>query len=69
MKDEGRAAVFEFADVEAQLNSALTGENKEYVDLVLRLIRDEYREEVKRGKTVFVLSPQVTTTLNEMKPW
>ncbi len=69
MRDEGRAAVLGFVDADTQLNAALTGENKEYVMLTLQLIKDDYHEQVKKGKANFTLSPKVAATLNELRPW
>ena len=64
-----RAAILSYADEEMQLNAALLGEHKEFVILVLKLLRDEYHRQAEAGNTVFVTPVHIQETLDELKPY
>lgn len=69
MKEQCKQAIYSYVDAETQLNAALTGEHSEYVELVLILLRDAYREQVANGETTFTVSEQIDTFLTNEAPW
>ena len=69
MRQQCRQAILQYADEEMQRNAALTGEHKEYVTIVLKLIREEYHAQVIAGNTEFVLPQHIVQTLESMKPY
>jgi hypothetical protein len=69
LKTECQAAIFNYVDADTQRNAALTGEHKEYVTLVIALIRGDYHRHVKAGLTEFVLDDDIAVTLTEECPW
>ena len=69
MKQQCKAAIYLYVDQETQNNAALTGEHKEYVQLVLQLMRDSYREQVSEGATQFVITPEIDALLTAEAPW
>jgi len=69
LKTECRNAIYHYADEEMQRNAALTGEHIEYVNLVLTLLRDSYREQNLAGATTFTVSEKIAATLEEERPW
>lgn len=64
-----RAAILSYADEEMQRNAALLDEHKEYVELVLRLFRDQYMFQKEAGNTVFVTPVEVEEYLDSIKPY
>ena len=66
---ECQAAIFNYADADTQRNAALTGEHKDYVMLVLQLLRDAYREQKANGDTTFVVPDDTAVFLTEECPW
>lgn len=69
MKQQCQAAIYNYVDVETQRNAALTGEHKEYVLLVLQLLRDEYHRQVTLGDTEFTVPTEIALTLTDECPW
>lgn len=69
MRTECRDAIYNYADVETQRDAALTGEHKEYVCLVLQLLRDQYHEQVAAGETTFTVPDGIAVTLTDECPW
>ena len=69
MKQQCKAAIYSYVDAETQLNAALTGEHKEYVQLVLILMRDSYRDQVAAGATTFLITPEIDALLTAEAPW
>ena len=69
LKTECKNAIYHYADEEAQRNAALTGEHIEYVNLVLTLFRDSYREQNLAGATTFTIDPLIASLLEEECPW
>lgn len=69
LKTECRDAIYSYANEEMQRNAALTGEHKEYVNLVLTLLRDSYKEQNLAGATTFTIPPEIVSILDEASPW
>lgn len=69
MKEQCQAAIYNYVDAETQRNAALTGEHKEYVLLVLQLLRDEYHRQVTLGDTEFSVPEHIALTLTDECPW
>lgn len=66
---ECQAAIFNYADADTQRNAALTGEHKEYVTLVLQLLRDEYAIQKADGAANFTVPDNIAVLLTEESPW
>lgn len=66
---ECQAAIFNYADADTQRNAALTGEHKEYVMLVLQLLRDQYAIQKANGDANFTVPDDIAVTLTEECPW
>lgn len=63
-------AILEYAPYYRQINAALHGEHREYVDLVLRLYRDHYWQIVEQGGTTwYEPDAAVATYLTQIKPY
>jgi len=69
MKEQCKQAIYSYVDAETQMNAALTGEHSEYVEIVLILLRDAYREQVANGETTFTVSEEIDTFLINERPW
>ena len=69
MKQQCQDAIYNYVDAETQRNAALTGEHKDYVLLVLQLLRDEYHRQVTEGATEFSVPDQIALTLTDECPW
>jgi len=71
IKTECQAVIHSYISAETQINASLTGEHKEYVLVVLQLLRDEYHHQVEQGNTSFDFDVNgvIAKTLNEMSPW
>ncbi len=69
MKQQCQDAVYNYVDAETQRNAALTGEHKDYVLLVLQLLRDEYHRQVDEGATTFSVPEEIALTLTDECPW
>lgn len=67
MQTQCEQAILEYAPVIRQLNAALMGEHSEYVQVVLQLFRDHYRELLAAGETEW--SNPDTTWLDANKPY
>lgn len=62
-------AIFSYVDADTQRNAALTGEHKEYVILVLQLLRDQYRLQRDSGATEFEVPTETADFLTAQRPW
>lgn len=69
MENQCKQAILSYASEETQRNAALFGEHKEYVELVITLLRDEYKIQVEAGATEFVVPEFIDNTLISMRPW
>jgi len=71
MKIECRDTIYRYASTERQLSAALTGEHKDYVMIVLQLLKDEYHRQVEEGNTSFIFEAdsKIALTLETMTPW
>lgn len=69
LKTDCQDAIYSYAPQQRQTNAALLGEHKEYVSVVLTLLRDHYHALVDAGETNWTVPEQITQTLNEMKPY
>lgn len=69
LETQCQTAIFNYADADTQRNAALTGEHKEYVLLVLQLLRDQYRAQKAAGATEFQVPTQTAEYLTEQRPW
>ena len=69
LETQCQVAIFSYANADTQRNAALTGEHKEYVLLVLQLLRDAYRDQKAAGATEFHVSTQTAEYLTEQSPW
>lgn len=69
LASECQAAIFNYADADTQRNAALTGEHKEYVTLVLQLLRDEYTIQLADGAENFTVPDNIAVLLSERSPW
>jgi hypothetical protein len=69
MDEQCREAIYNYADEETQMNAALFGEHKEYVELVITLIRGDYHGQVKSGATEYVISDNIAEILQAECPW
>ena len=68
MRKECEAEIYKYAPNYRQLNAALYGEEREYVDVVLQLLRDHYHSLVDAGETIWSVPVGITQTLLDMKP-
>lgn len=62
-------AIFSYVDADTQRNAALTGEHKDYVVLVLQLLRDLYAVQKSAGATEFTVPEQTADFLTAQRPW
>lgn len=69
MNEQCKQAILSYVSEETQRNAALFGEHKEYVLLVITLLRDEYKTQVEAGATEFVVPELIDNTLTSMRPW
>ena len=69
IEKECHDAILSYANEDTQRNAALTGEHKDYVTLVLILLRDEYKQQKTDGATSFIVPDYIAKTLNEECPW
>lgn len=69
LRTECKAAIYNYVDQETQNNAALTGEHKDYVLLVLQLLRDEYNNQLAEGATNFTVPDEIHTLLTQERPW
>jgi hypothetical protein len=69
MKTECSDAIHEYIDTNCQINAALTGEHKEYVTMVLQLMRDTYAAQVANGDTTFIVPEDISAVIIDMRPW
>ena len=69
MEQQCREAIYSYVDEETQMNAALTGEHKEYVTIVLQLLRDCYHEQVNAGVTEFTVPDAIHEYLTVECPW
>jgi len=69
LQTECQAAIFNYVDADTQRNAALTGEHKDYVMLVLQLMRDQYAIQKAEGLTTFTVPDFIALTLTEECPW
>jgi len=69
LKSECEASVFQYAPLHKQLNAQMFDEYKEYISVVIRLHRDEYKIQKEQGSTTFVLPQETSDLLEEMKPY
>jgi len=69
IESECQTAIYSYASKETQSNAALTGEHKDYVLLVLILMRDLYREQVANGNATFTIPDETATLLTSECPW
>tara|TARA_R110000751_G_scaffold131518_1_gene233905 strand:+ start:908 stop:1123 length:216 start_codon:yes stop_codon:yes gene_type:complete len=69
LSTECQTAIFNYADADTQRNAALTGEHKEYVMLVLQLLRDQYSIQKADGAANFTVPDDIAVVLTEECPW
>jgi len=69
MEKDCELEILKYAPYFRQCNAALYGEHKEYIDVVLTLLRGHYRSLGEVGEAVWVVPDQITQTLTEMKPY
>ena len=69
LRTECNTAIYSYVDQETQTNAALTGEHKDYVLLVLQLLRDEYKRQLANGETTFTVPTDIDTLLTQERPW
>ncbi len=68
MRAACEAAIYVYAPPFRQRNAALTGEQRDYVGVVLILLRDRYHELVAAGETTWSVPAQITQTLTDLRP-
>jgi hypothetical protein len=69
MEQHARDLILSYANEEMQRNAALFGEHKGYVNIVLTLLRDDYREQVEKGNTLYSPNPEHIAYLDSIKPF
>ena len=69
LASECQTAIFNYVDADTQRNAALTGEHKEYVMLVLQLLRDQYSIQKAAGLATFTVPDDTAVFLTEECPW
>jgi hypothetical protein len=69
MKVEARNMILAYADEEMQRNAILFNEHKEYVTIVLQLLRDDYKDQVEKGNTEYVINEHTLEFLDSIKPF
>lgn len=69
MENQCKQYILQYANEEMQRNAALFGEHKDYVEIVLKLFRDDYKAQVDAGATEYIPDPKIIETLDAMKPW
>jgi len=70
MKTECENAILEYAPIIRQLNAAMEGEHKDYVEKVLIIFRDHYRRLKADGATEWTAPPQdLLDYLDDNKPY
>jgi hypothetical protein len=69
LREECRQIILLYADEETQRNAALTGEHKDYVMLVLFMLRNEYKRLSASGEISFTPSSEIIAHLDSIRPW
>tara|TARA_R110000744_G_scaffold331471_1_gene436944 strand:+ start:8411 stop:8626 length:216 start_codon:yes stop_codon:yes gene_type:complete len=69
LSTECQTAIFNYVDADTQRNAALTGEHKDYVMLVLQLLRDAYKEQKANGAANFTVPDDTAVFLTKECPW
>ena len=69
MREQCQTSIYSYANLDMQQNAAITGEHKNYVLLVLQILRDNYRDQVMAGKTEFIIPEDTKAFLDSQKPW
>lgn len=69
MEQECKDAIYAYVDEETQMNAALTGEHREWVTIVIQLLRDQYHEQVAAGRTTFTIPDDLAEYLQQSAPW
>ena len=69
MKQQVKTAIYSYVDQETQNNAALFGEHKEYVELVVKVLRAEYQRQTLEGATEFTVSTEIDAMLTAERPW
>lgn len=69
LSTECKSTILGYLPVEVQLNAALSGEHREYVEAVLILLRDLYRNLNESGATSYVVPSETHTLIMDLRPW
>jgi hypothetical protein len=69
MKKDCELEILKYAPYFRQCNAALYGEYKDYIDIVLKVLRDHHQHLTESGETNWSVTDQITNTLTEMKPY
>jgi hypothetical protein len=69
MEKDCELEILKYAPYFRQSNAALYGEHKDYIDIVLKVMRDHYQYLTESGATDWSVTDQITNTLTEMKPY
>lgn len=69
LQEQCREAIYNYVDEETQMNAALTGEHRDYVTVVLQLLRDQYRVQAAAGATTFTIPDEIAAFLQQECPW
>jgi hypothetical protein len=69
LKTDCQEAIYSYAPQQRQTNAALLGEHKEYIGVVLQLLRDHYHALEEDGETEWSIPDYIVSTLEEMKPY
>jgi hypothetical protein len=69
MRTQARNMILAYADEDMQRTAALTGEHTSYVNIVLTLLRDDYKAQVANGNTEYVINEHILEFLDSIKPF
>ena len=69
MKEDCKAAIYNYAPQIRQTNAAFLGEHSDYVGIVLTSLRDHYHVLKETGETEWSIPDYMITMLEEMKPY
>lgn len=69
MKEDCQTEIYKWASGIRQMNAALSGEFRDYVNVTLTLLRDNYHDLIERGETEWSVPDHIIEYLTENKPY
>ena len=69
LRDGCKAAIHAYADQETQNNAVLFNEHRDFVEMVIRLYRDRYKDLEQQGATEWSEDQAIEDYLDSIKPY